>query len=136
MDARSLHPRGFHPVLTPFSPDLKSEAERIPRFASPTPVKYYFIDFGISVHIPAGRPRLVLGEDGIDRQVPELSSTVPYDPFKVDVFVLGNVVRHEVYAVSSNPRSCWRASAYITLYDLAVCERRLSAPAYKVYDAI
>ena len=99
MDARSLFSNGSHPVSTSLTPDLGDSAHGIPRFASPEPLKYYFIDFGISIHIPSGQPRLILGEDGIDQDVPELSASTPYDPFKVDVFILGNVFRREIYAV-------------------------------------
>ncbi|KAH9843772.1 uncharacterized protein C8Q71DRAFT_730007 [Rhodofomes roseus] len=60
------------------------------------PIKYYFIDFGLSVHIPLGRRgTLVLGNEGRDRDAPELrrGDKVPYDPFKLDVFLLGNLFR-------------------------------------------
>lgn len=58
-------------------------------------VKYYFADFGIAVHIPADAPsKLVLGDLGRDQEVPELSIMIPYDPFKVDVFIVGNMFRH------------------------------------------
>ena len=42
----------------------------------------------------------ILGIAGRDRDVPELSKNVPYDPFKVDIFTIGNVLlRAELQAV-------------------------------------
>ena len=29
----------------------------------------------------------------MDKEVPELSATIPYDPFKADIFILGNMFR-------------------------------------------
>ena len=99
MDAFSLYPRGFHPVRTNRTPDVKSYSRPWPRIL--VPVKYYYVDFGIAVKIPPGTSPLVLGRDGQDQEVPELSDRIPYDPFKVDIFILGNVFRHNIYAVCS-----------------------------------
>ncbi|KAJ7854995.1 kinase-like domain-containing protein [Mycena olivaceomarginata] len=55
-----------------------------------SPVKYYYIDFGLSLHFPGGRAGALT--DGTLRTfptIPELSLTVPYDPFPVDIFQLG-----------------------------------------------
>ena len=99
MDASALYPKGFHPIRTGVLPDLSGYATSLSRLAAAQPVKYYYIDFGISVHIPHGEPRLVLGTAGLDQEVPELSDSVPYDPFKVDVFILGNVFTQQIYTV-------------------------------------
>ncbi|KAF8217719.1 hypothetical protein K438DRAFT_2006766, partial [Mycena galopus ATCC 62051] len=54
------------------------------------PVDYYYIDFGLSMHYPKGRDTaLTTGTLRNFRTIPELSETVPYNPFKVDVFQLG-----------------------------------------------
>ena len=42
----------------------------------------------------------VVGEDGRDQEVPELSDDIPYDPFKVDIFIIGNLFRRMFYDVS------------------------------------
>ncbi|KAG8907723.1 hypothetical protein FRB99_002519 [Tulasnella sp. 403] len=47
-------------------------------------VRYYFIDFGISTR----DQDLTVGLDGQER-APELSIDQPYDPYKLDVYVLG-----------------------------------------------
>ena len=101
MDPTPLFPNGFHPVDDLFLPDLSTLARPLSRIGADPPVKYYFIDFGISVHIPRGHPRLAIGADGLDQEVPELSEFVPYDPFKVDVFILGNVFTQHIHAVCS-----------------------------------
>jgi hypothetical protein len=99
MDATSMFPRGFHPVMTAFLPhDISAPAPMIPRLD--VEVKYYFIDYGISSYFPEGtEPQLVVGLAGRDRDVPELSDDVPYDPFKVDIFTIGNVFRREFVCV-------------------------------------
>lgn len=100
MDADALYPQGFHPVLQSKVRDFSRRAWPYSRTSASGPVGYYFADFGISVRIPPGEPRNVLGEIGADRDVPELSDTIPYDPFKVDIFVLGNVFRKQIHDVS------------------------------------
>ncbi|KAH9858389.1 hypothetical protein C2E23DRAFT_798334 [Lenzites betulinus] len=57
------------------------------------PVNYYFIDFGMSTRFTSESPRLVTGTLGLDREPPELSDDVPYDPFKLDIFLIGNLIR-------------------------------------------
>ncbi|EED81131.1 predicted protein [Postia placenta Mad-698-R] len=69
---------------------------------SRVPIKYYYVDYGLSVYIPPDiHPKLVLGDFGRDQDVPELSLTVPYDPFKVDIFIIGNMLKrifHDQYS--------------------------------------
>ncbi|TFY75607.1 hypothetical protein EWM64_g8404 [Hericium alpestre] len=103
MDATAMYPLGFHPVKHTFLPDCNTPARSsiIPR--SVAGVRYYFVDFGISSFIPPDAPsKLVLGLDGRDQDVPELSDEDPYDPFKVDIFTIGNVFRRLFYDDFSN----------------------------------
>ena len=103
MDATNMYPLGFHPVRDRFLNDVSTPAPVIPR--SELGVKYYFVDFGISSYFPPGSQReLVLGTAGRDQDVPELSDEVPYDPFKVDIFTIGNVFRQTFYEV--RPLTC------------------------------
>ena len=89
-----MYPEGFHPAQTAYKRDYSGIANHFPRSA--VGVKYYFADFGISVHVPdADRPRLVTGDSGRDQDPPELSLTVPYDPFKLDIFIVGNMFKQE-----------------------------------------
>ncbi|KAH9926080.1 kinase-like domain-containing protein [Amylocystis lapponica] len=94
MDGRPLFPHGHHPVRLETSQDgvhILSPLSRIDH-----PVRYYFIDFGISSQFKRGESPLVLGRKGRDKETPELSSEVPYNAFKVDIFVLGNLYRKEL----------------------------------------
>jgi hypothetical protein len=98
MDATHMYPHGFHPVDDLYLYDIRTPAPRISRLEAG--VKYYYVDYGISSYFPPGSQReLVVGTAGRDRDVPELSKTVPYDPFKVDIFTIGNVLRGELQAV-------------------------------------
>ncbi|KAI0723542.1 kinase-like domain-containing protein [Earliella scabrosa] len=102
MDASSIFPQGFHPITDMSLPnDITSTAPVLPRASVIVP--YYYVDFGISTLFDADdRDRLVTGMYGLDRDVPELSDEIPYDPFKVDVFILGNMFRktflHQKYS--------------------------------------
>ncbi|KAI0047510.1 hypothetical protein FA95DRAFT_1662932 [Auriscalpium vulgare] len=101
MDSRVMYPDGFHPIWQDWTPTVSGLARRLPRLdVGP---RYYFLDFGISSYFPPGTPRtLVTGNFGRVRQVPELSKDVPYDPFKVDIFIIGNALRQKLYGLYSN----------------------------------
>ena len=93
MDADAMYPEGFHPVKNTYKRDYSGPATHLPR--STAGVRYYFADFDTSVHTQGEGPHLVTGERGRDQEPPELSATVPYDPFQLDVFIIGNMLRHE-----------------------------------------
>ncbi|KAH9949863.1 hypothetical protein B0H21DRAFT_777101 [Amylocystis lapponica] len=63
------------------------------------PVRYYFIDFGISSQFERGKSPLVLGRKDRDKEVPELSLEIPYDASKVDIFIFGNLYKKELIQV-------------------------------------
>ncbi|KZV99366.1 hypothetical protein EXIGLDRAFT_831503 [Exidia glandulosa HHB12029] len=92
LDYGSLFAPGVrpHPHLSGLTEDMLDLPS--PRRRCRGSARYYFIDFGLSARFdPAAVGlRLVLGGHGRDQTVPELSDTVPYDPFKLDVYVLGN----------------------------------------------
>ncbi|RDB18694.1 hypothetical protein Hypma_014745 [Hypsizygus marmoreus] len=91
MDTSKAMPRGFHFARWRSHDGLKYGLHWHDRW-SVRPVKYYFIDFGLSHQYPRGRKNILDGGIfGQDRTVPEMSITVPYDPFKADVYQLGNV---------------------------------------------
>ncbi|KAL5530916.1 hypothetical protein ACEPAG_3792 [Sanghuangporus baumii] len=99
-DAVGMFPKGFHPCFWDLD---KGGKPTIPLRRSDVPrVKYFFTDFGISSRFLEGEPRLVLGLNGLDRDVPELSGFNLYDPFPVDVFVLGNVFKRNFISKYTN----------------------------------
>ncbi|GBE78924.1 predicted protein [Sparassis crispa] len=93
MDARSLYPHGHHPIRIAASQDGIHMLAPLSR--SDCSVRYYFIDFGISSLIKKGESPYVLGRQGRDKELPELSSEITYDAFKVDIFTLGNLYKKE-----------------------------------------
>ena len=89
-----MYPEGFHPVKYSYKRDYSGWATYVPR--SVAGVRYYFADFGISAYIPGEEhQKFVTGVLGRDQEPPELSETVPYDPFKLDIFIIGNMLKQE-----------------------------------------
>jgi hypothetical protein len=131
MDAMHMFPHGFHPVKDSLLPDLSTFAPIIPR--RDAGVKYYFVDYGISSYFPPGESQThsVVGSAGRDQDVPELSDEVPYDPFKVDIFTIGNVFFRNFYDVSSNV--FWLKSSLNSCPDLL--QFILLPPISRIYDA-
>ncbi|KIO20528.1 hypothetical protein M407DRAFT_29843 [Tulasnella calospora MUT 4182] len=89
MDGRRLYPAGWHPQHWEVLPDGRSMKGGEPSRTAVGGVRYYFIDFGISSH----NEDQVVGFDG-QEPAPELSDSVPYDPYKLDVYILGMAYRH------------------------------------------
>ncbi|KAI0771522.1 kinase-like domain-containing protein [Trametes elegans] len=101
MDPKDLYPKGFHPVHHGLLPDASGPSPVLSRAGVSLP--YYFIDFGISSRFsPDDSPKLVLGKNGLERSVPELSDDVPYDPFKVDIYILGALFKAQFLQKYSN----------------------------------
>ena len=114
MDAAVMYPKGHHPAHPNFNSDLTAHATSIPRLGVWPPVKYYFVDYGISTHVQPGEHALVVGDFGIDQEVPELSRSVPYDPFKVDIFIIGNMFKKQLCEVSARSRRSSRRALDLT----------------------
>lgn len=100
MDASHLFPKGHHPVRLDYTADAVFDAPHLTR--SDNPVKYYFVDFGLSSHFKSDDSPLVLGTKGRDKEPPELSDRQPYDPFPLDIFILGNLYLKGFLEVSCN----------------------------------
>jgi len=106
MDANAMYPLGFHPIKESFLPDSRTPAMYSRLSRAVAGVKYYYVDYGISVYLPSdARPRTAVGAYGRDQEVPELSWDVPYDPFKVDIFIIGNTFRRLFHVVCVLHRS-------------------------------
>jgi hypothetical protein len=105
MDASPMYPNGFHPH--PMLNDRKKSGKGTANHWSGTsaPVTYYLIDFGLSWKWePEKGPRLIYQIEGNDRTVPEFQgkqSGHACDPFPVDIYYLGNLLKEEFLDVSS-----------------------------------
>ena len=124
LDAPQMFPNGFHPELQGLKLDISGRAEARRRRSSKG-LKYLFIDFGISSSFNSFEQRgKVQGWACQDTTVPELRAGKPYDPFKVDIFVLGNLFRKVICEVSilrlwsrhSEDRQCCRNSPTLTSF--------------------
>ncbi|KAJ7246812.1 kinase-like domain-containing protein [Mycena haematopus] len=92
MDGAPLYPKGFHPQDQKRTPDFKSNASHYAR--TRLPVKYYFIDFGLSRRYdPANGSPLEPIILGGDKSPPEHSNPGDCDPFPTDIYFLGNLIR-------------------------------------------
>ena len=112
MDPTGLFPKGFHPIRTKLTPNANSKAKYIQRSSLKTLPRYYFIDFGISTWFRKPDPndestrweywphRLSPNRGCQDQTVPELYDPGPHDPFPVDVYLIGNVIRTRFIFVS------------------------------------
>ncbi|KAM5537833.1 hypothetical protein V8D89_008475 [Ganoderma adspersum] len=89
MDGQPLFPHGHHPVRHNFSPDAVYQLSPLSRLEHP--VRYFYIDFGISIRFTESAPPHALGIEGRYKEAPEMSFSIPYDAFKVDVFALGTL---------------------------------------------
>lgn len=95
MDARALYVEPWHPQRPVV--DMRGRINLdtwIPRTAVGG-VQYYFIDFGLSTF----REDQAVGYFG-HICAPELSPWVPYDPYKVDVYILGKTFDEFLVEVS------------------------------------
>lgn len=101
MDAVSMYPKGFHPIQTGMKPDLSGPAKYVSRRKAAQPVRYYYFNFSNAFEGASGdnTSALVAGKTGLDIDAPELESGAPYNPFKLDVYVLGTYLREAVLEV-------------------------------------
>lgn len=102
-DAEKMYPLGYHPAFPLYTTDVRRRAPFITRTAVGG-VKYFVTDFGISTQFKVGDTKLVLGAACQDHSVPELSNRRPYDPFRVDIYTLGNVFKEDLIDVNSDFR--------------------------------
>jgi len=98
MDGSHLYPHGFHPDILhqDFKPNSYSHATHYTR--TRLPVKYYFIDFGLSrQYDPTKGPPMEEVIQGGDKTVPEFAIPGNYfcDPFATDIYYLGNLIRQQ-----------------------------------------
>lgn len=97
MDAKAIIPTGWHFVSHFCEPDGVTRISSLER--RNLPVRYYFVGFGNAYHLPNSSKHLVTDIGGEDEDVPELREDHRYDPFKLDIYTLGNVFKKELYNV-------------------------------------
>ncbi|KAI0363366.1 hypothetical protein BV20DRAFT_958448 [Pilatotrama ljubarskyi] len=96
-DPRPMYPDMFHPRDPDRARDRKGRAKHHTRTARP--VKYYFIDFGLSrQYDPKEGPPREHPIRGGDKTVPEFRSWNGklLDPFPTDIYYLGNMICTEI----------------------------------------
>ena len=99
MDETRVVPKGSH-FVRPYSHDGTDYNLTWHHRCRVSPVDYYYIDFGLSGWYPYGHDSaLAMGVCGQVKTVPELSDTIPYNPFKVDIYQMGYTIL-EVVSVS------------------------------------
>ncbi|KAJ7020252.1 kinase-like domain-containing protein [Mycena alexandri] len=94
MDGSRVIPKGWHFTAPYTHTGTVVGIDSEPRHTV-FPVEYFIIDFGLSSMFPAHMSiddAREIGRYGQDKTVPELSDTVSYNPFKVDIYQLGNVI--------------------------------------------
>lgn len=92
VESAKLIPDGDVSILLQYKTDDWSRYIKPVVRRSVAPLKYFFIDFEMAVRYPPEEQNpLAIGRVGQERNVPELSDTVPYNPFKLDVYQLGSI---------------------------------------------
>lgn len=95
MDATELIPGGFHFMKSETCDGVNEWTEWRER-RSVKSLRYFFIDFGLSRQYLTNRDVRDVGILGQDQSYPERSATIPYDPFKTDIYQLGNAILNVV----------------------------------------
>ncbi|KAH9478391.1 hypothetical protein JR316_0008845 [Psilocybe cubensis] len=90
MDPTDVIPSGFHLSNNRCQPDGVTRIHFRDRCSFPQ-LRYYLIDFETAEFFPPNS--LTIGRYGQVKDVPEMSETVPYDPFKLDVYQVGSLVK-------------------------------------------
>lgn len=97
MDGSNLYKDGWHP-MNPWQARDGGDLV-LTRKRSEAEIKYYFIDFGLSTEFaPEEHESLVTGQKG-RIEAPEQNSGLPYNPFKLDVYCLGQVYQRKIVDV-------------------------------------
>ncbi|CAE6361321.1 unnamed protein product [Rhizoctonia solani] len=100
MDSQPLYDEPFHP----FHKTLSLDAQRMiyPKYTRlEKRVRYYFIDMGFATWFSdPNSPRLLTGR--LARTLaPEQKIDIPYDPFAVDIYQLGIVIKQDIIPKNS-----------------------------------
>ncbi|KAJ3856534.1 hypothetical protein EV368DRAFT_32205 [Lentinula lateritia] len=99
MDWSPLYPTPPHALKTSMRMDWKGPSK--PRNRTLCPIKYHFIDWDLSKQYDIRGVTLRMPGYGGDQSVPEFRRKEPCNPFAVDVYCLGNVIRQKFIEVHS-----------------------------------
>lgn len=99
MDGRALYPKTWHPhsEFRYFDGTYIPWVDAWPSRTAAGGVRYYLIDFGISVR----DKDLAVGIHGQER-APELSDNIAYNPYRLDVYILGMAYKRFFLDVSDS----------------------------------
>lgn len=126
MDSAPLYDEPLHPSSTNMKRDFSGPARK-PKSRTLRPVKYFHIDFGHArMYSPTeGPPREFCGTTGYggDGTVPEFKTGEYCDPFPVDVYRAGNLIR-ELLSVSLYPVARRNGSPHSQYYRELSSEQR------------
>jgi len=91
-DPSRMYPKGYHPSQINRNRDFKGRAKRYTR--TDRPPRYYLIDFGLSRRYSS---RNVVDDPlrGGDRTAPEHRHGGRCNPFRTDIYYIGNLVREQ-----------------------------------------
>ncbi|KAJ7179691.1 kinase-like domain-containing protein [Mycena filopes] len=95
VDSKALF-RGPNDQPHPWMNERRRDYQGLPRTVTTrtrSPVKYFIIDFNLSCRYDGPGPHLELPGWGGDKTVPEWRTEELCDPFPVDVYCLGNMIR-------------------------------------------
>ena len=100
LDPNGMYPRMYHPQHTHLDREWDKDAKFYSRTRKPS--RYLWIDFGLSLRYEDGATEpSELPIWGGDRSVPEFKEDfdIARNPFPVDVYTLGNIVREDFIQV-------------------------------------
>lgn len=101
IDSRRMWREPYHIMLPSMNREF-TELVKDPFTRTAKSPKYYIIDFGMSRRYSPDDPHpQEIAAEGGDRTVPEFQNGhAPHDPFAVDIYCVGNVIREFILEVS------------------------------------
>lgn len=101
-DVRPLYDEPFHPVYQTLSMDIRRVIH--PRYLrSQKRIRYYLIDLGYAKWFRDPSSQRVATGIQAREKAPEQNLSEPYDPFLVDIYQLGVVLRRDLIPVRQTP---------------------------------
>jgi hypothetical protein len=106
MDETRVVPNGSH-FTNPYGHDGVNSNLTWQHRCTVAPVQYFYIDFGLSGRYPEGQDSaLAVGVSGQLKDLPEFSSSAPYNLFKLDICQLGRTILEVIKVNKSSYKRC------------------------------